>query len=242
MAMRIRFAVVHELLLSIVLAASICRLAIAADSVPQGKLAVLDLDPARTTIMYSLEGWPHHTQGTFALKHGVIRLDPQTGKMDGVIIVDAASGSSGHSVRDERMKSSVLEVNRFPDISFAPQQAVSHGDAQGEFPVTVRGVMSLHGAPHDFTIKAIVRRDGNNVKIHCNFAVPFVEWGLKDPSILIFKVSKVVDIDVTINARLSWISSSAMSTGAYLLRSEIKRMASRDKQLNQEVGARAVSS
>jgi polyisoprenoid-binding protein YceI len=93
--------------------------------VPQGKLAVLELDPAKTTIAYSLEGWPHHTQGTFALKHGVIRLYPRTRKMDGIIIVDAASGNSGHSVRDDRMKSSVLEVSRFPDISFAPQQVVT---------------------------------------------------------------------------------------------------------------------
>ena len=112
---RIRPAVVRALLPSIVLAALFCRLAIAADSVPQGKLAVLQLDPAKTTIAYSLEGWPHHTQGTFALKHGVIRLYPRTGKMDGIIIVDAASGNSGHSVRDDRMKSSVLEVSRFPD-------------------------------------------------------------------------------------------------------------------------------
>jgi len=172
--------------------------------VPQGKLAVLDLDPARTTITYSLDGWPHHTHGTFAFKHGVIELDPQTGEMDGVTIVDAASGNSGHSVRDERMKSDVLEVGRFPDISFAPRQVVSHGNARGEFPVSVRGVMSLHGTQHDLLIKATVRRDGNHVTINCYFAIPFVEWGLKDPSILIFKVAKQVDVNVTAVAQLSW--------------------------------------
>jgi len=223
---RIRPAVVRALLPSIVLAALFCRLAIAADSVPQGKLAVLQLDPAKTTIAYSLEGWPHHTQGTFALKHGVIRLYPRTGKMDGIIIVDAASGNSGHSVRDDRMKSSVLEVSRFPDISFAPQQVVSHGDVHGEFPVTVRGRMLLHGAQHDFTIKALVHRDGNNVTIHCDFAIPFVKWGLEDPSILMFKVSKEVDIGVTSNANLSWIAATAMPTAA--LRNDVKRLASRD--------------
>ena len=225
---RIGSAVVRALLTSMVLAALFCRLATAADSVPQGKFAVLELQPAKTTIAYSLKGWPHHTQGTFALEHGVIRLYPQTGKMDEIIIVDAASGNSGHPVRDERMKSSILEVDRFPDISFAPQQVVSHGNVQGEFPVTVRGLMLLHGAQHDFTIKASVRRDGNNVTIHCNFAIPFVEWGLEDPSILMFKVSKEVDIDVTINAHLSWIAATAMPTAVYPLRSDLKRLASRD--------------
>jgi polyisoprenoid-binding protein YceI len=215
MLTRIRSAVVRALLLSFALVALICRLAIAADSVPQGKLAVLEMDPAKTTITYSLEGWPHHTQGTFTLKHGVIRVDPQTGKMGGVITVDAASGNSGHSVRDERMKSSVLEVSRFPEISFAPQQVVSRGNAQGEFTITVRGLMSLHGAEHDFTIKATVRRDGNNVTIECKFVIPFVEWGLEDPSILMFKVAKDVDIGVSINAHLSWIAATAMPTASF---------------------------
>jgi polyisoprenoid-binding protein YceI len=226
MPTRIRTAVVRALLLSFAVVA--CRLAIAVDSVPPGKLAVLDLDPAKTTITYSLEGWPHHTQGTFTLQHGVIRIDPQTGKMDGVIIVDAATGNSGHSVRDERMKSSVLEVIRFPEISFAPQQVISHGNAQGEFPVTVRGLMLLHGAQHDFTVKATVRRDGNNVTIHCNFAIPFVEWGLKDPSILMFKVSKEVALSVNTVARLSWNASTAVPTAVYPLSSNVKRPATRD--------------
>jgi polyisoprenoid-binding protein YceI len=204
MLQRIRSAVVRALLLSFAMVALICRLAIAADSVPPGKLATLELDPAKTTIAYSLDGWPHHTQGTFALKHGVIRLNPQSGKMDGVIIVDATSGNSGHSVRDERMKSIVLEVSRFPEISFVPQQVMSHGDVQGEFPVAVRGVMSLHGSKHDLTINAMVRREGNTVTIHCAFAVPFVQWGLEDPSILMFKVAKQVMVNVTAVARLTW--------------------------------------
>ena len=124
-------------------------LVMAADKVPPGTLAVLDLDPAKTTITYSLDGWPHHTQGTFKLKRGVIWIDPSTGKMTGTITVDAASGDSGHSVRDERMKSSVLEVDRFPEISFAPRQVLSHGDPQKEFPVKVAGLMFLHGAQHE---------------------------------------------------------------------------------------------
>ena len=227
MISRLRYAVVRLLLPSIVLIALICRLAIAAESVPQGKLAVLKLDPAKTTIAYSLEGWPHHTQGTFALKRGVIRLDPRSGKMDGIIIVDAASGNSGHYIRDERMKSSILEVNRFPEISFAPHQVVSHGNVDGEFPVSVRGTMLLHGTLHDLTVNALVRRDGSNVTIKGDFAIPFVKWGLEDPSILMFRVAKDVDIALTINAHLSWIAATATPTAAHPLGSEVKLLMSR---------------
>jgi polyisoprenoid-binding protein YceI len=203
MVTRVRFGIVSTLLLTLVIAL-VAPLVIASDGALQGKIAVINLDPAKTTIAYSLDGWPHHTEGTFALKRGAIRVDPLTGRMGGLIIVDAASGNSGHSVRDERMKSSVLEVSRYPDISFAPLQVLSHGNVQGEFPVAVRGLMSLHGSQHDFTINARVLRAGNLVTIHCRFAIPFVEWGLTDPSILMFKVAKEVDINVATVGQLSW--------------------------------------
>jgi polyisoprenoid-binding protein YceI len=208
MTKRFRSSGVYVLSLALAIFVPAIGLVAAEDTVPPGKLAVLDLDAAKTTITYSLDGWPHHTQGTFKLKHGVIEIDPSTQKMTGTITVDATSGDSGHSIRDDEMKSSVLEVNRFPEISFAPSQVLEHGDPKKAFPVTVVGLMSLHGTQHALTIDATVEREENNVTIHCNFAVPFVEWGLRDPSILMFKVSKQVLVDVTANARLSWIAST----------------------------------
>src|ERR1700761_8762721 len=203
-----RSAGIYALSLALTIFVLAIPLVAAGDTVPPGKLAVLDLDPAKTTITYSLDGWPHHTQGTFKLKRGVVEIDPSTGKMTGTITVDAASGDSGHSIRDEEMKSTILEVDRFPEISFAPRQVLSHGDPQKTFPVKVLGLMLLHGAQHALTIGATVEREENNVTIHSNFAVPFVEWGLRDPSLLMFKVSKQVIIDVTANARLSWAAST----------------------------------
>ena len=204
MVTRSRSAGLCALLLALTLIVRVSSRAIAADLVPQGKLATLELDPAKTAITYSLDGWPHNTQGTFKLKHGVIRIDPATGKIDGIITVDAASGSSGHSIRDERMKSSILEVSRFAEIRFAPRQVVSHGSLLKEFPVKVRGLMLLHGVQHDLTINSVASLEGNNVMIHSNFVIPYVEWGLEDPSVLMFKVSKDVAVDVTTVARLSW--------------------------------------
>ena len=178
----------------------------APETPPAGKWAQLVFEPASTTISYRLVGWPHITDGTFQLKSGKIRLDPASARMDGEIVIDAASGTSGHNLRDARMRDDILEAAKFPTITFAPQQVVSHGEAQGDFPVAVRGVMTLHGAPHPITIDGDVRRDGDTVVIHCAFAVPFVAWGLEDPSVLFFTVQKKVEVTVSATARLTWVS------------------------------------
>lgn len=178
----------------------------AENSAPAEKWAALTFDPATTAIAYTLTGWPHTTQGTFKLKRGVIRVDPATGNMDGVIVIDAASGNSGHSVRDWRMKNSILDVARYPDITFKPQQVVSHGTPNGEFPVVVRGIMILHGAEHPFTVDATVRRHGDTVTIHSDFAIPYVAWGLENPTVLFFTVATKVDLQVSAVTHLAWVS------------------------------------
>jgi len=183
----------------------------ATDSV--GKWTALTFDAAQTTIAYKLIGWPHVTNGTFKLKRGLIRVDAVSGKMAGEIVVDAASGDSGHSVRDERMKDSILEAERYPEISFAPQQVESHGAPRGEFPVVVRGVMTLHGEAHPLTVTATVERRGDDAMIHCHFSIPYVAWGLKDPSVLFFKVEQNVSVEVTATAHISDARPTALLGG-----------------------------
>jgi polyisoprenoid-binding protein YceI len=217
-----RSAGIYVLSLALTIVVLAIPLVAPGDTVPLGKLAVLDLDPAKTTVTYSLDGWPHHTQGTFKLKRGVVEIDPSSGKMTGTITVDAASGDSGHSIRDKEMKSTVLEVDSFPEIIFAPHQVLSHGDPQKAFPVKVAGLMLLHGVQHPLTIDALVERDGDNLAIHSKFLVPFVQWGLHDPSILMLKVAKSVEIDLITDAHLSWMPPSAMSTRGASPDSEVK--------------------
>jgi polyisoprenoid-binding protein YceI len=182
---------------------------------PVMRKAALELDPGRTQINFSLQGSLHTANGRFKLKRGAVRLDPATGEADGILIVDAASGDSGNRKRDTGMKEDVLEAPRYPEISFVPQHVEGEAASEGEFPLKVHGVLSLHGAEHDITLDALVHVVGDEVTVSSRFIVPYVEWGLKDPSIFLLWVADKVEVRVNLVGRLTWISLTEKEPGDF---------------------------
>jgi polyisoprenoid-binding protein YceI len=169
--------------------------------------ATLRLDPAVTTVAFSLSGSLHDTHGTFHLKEGTIEINTATNEADGLVVVDASSGSTGNSARDARMRDVVLESERFPDIRFRPARVVGTLGADGSFHATVEGTFTLHGMDHSMTSTIEGRLDGKRVTAMCRFSVPYVEWGLKDPSVLFLTVGKEVEVEVTAVGDLTWESA-----------------------------------
>ncbi len=158
--------------------------------------STIQIDPARTKIEFSLGGTMHTVHGKFALKSGAIRFDPSTGKIDGVIIVDATSGDSGNTNRDGRMHREILESAKFPEIVFTPMKMTGALAAEGTSKVEVSGRFRLHGQDHDVTLPVEVRPDGKNLQIATHIDIPYVQWGLKNPSNFFLRVSDVVGIDI----------------------------------------------
>src|SRR5258708_29048463 len=99
----------------------------------QSQSGTLDLDPAKTLIEFRLPGALHATHGKFKLAHGTISADLTTGEASGSIVVDARTGDSGLSARDDRMKSSVLDVQKYPQINFTPRHLDGQLDKDGQF-------------------------------------------------------------------------------------------------------------
>jgi polyisoprenoid-binding protein YceI len=65
---------------------------------------------------------------------------------------------------------------------------------QGESTVEVDGTFTIHGASHPITVTAVVRVTGANFTISTHFLVPYIQWGMRDPSTFILTVSKQVQI------------------------------------------------
>jgi polyisoprenoid-binding protein YceI len=161
------------------------------------------VDPDASKVAFALSGNTHHVDGTFHVQSGSIDFDRGTQTISGSVVVAAGSGNSGDQGRDKKMNSGVLDVAHFAEISFVPNSYKGTIAASGDSTIQVTGVFTLHGTPHDLTVPMQIHIDGTILTAKTHFTVPYVKWGLKDPSIFILKVAKDVDIDLTLVGRLS---------------------------------------
>lgn len=161
------------------------------------------VNPATSSVAFALTGTGHEVHGTFHVTSGAIQFDRTAPKMSGNIVVSATSGESGDNGRDKNMHNKVLETERYADITFQPQGYTGTIAPTGDSNIQVSGIFTLHGTPHDLTVPMQVHIDGQNLTAKGTFIVPYVKWGLKDPSVFILKVAKEVHIDLNLVGTVS---------------------------------------
>ncbi len=177
-----------------------CALLLAAGSLPAQEIS-LNFEPAQTKVEFTLGDVLHTVHGTFALKRGSIRFDSATGKADGELVVDATSGNSGSGARDRRMNKEILESAKFPEIVFRPNRVEGFVAPQGPSRVQLHGIFSIHGSEHEVAVPVDVQAEGGRFIATATFAVPYVKWGMKNPSTLFLRVNDHVEI--TIQAKMA---------------------------------------
>jgi polyisoprenoid-binding protein YceI len=163
----------------------------------------LTISPESSNVSFTLGGSGHETQGTFHVQNGSIDFDRANPKLSGAVIVAAGSGKTGNDSRDKKMTNEVLDAPHFAEVSFAPQSYQGSIAPSGDSTIQVTGTFTLHGTPHELTVPMQTHIDGANCTVKTHFTVPYVKWGLKDPSVFILKVAKEVDVDLTLVGHLS---------------------------------------
>jgi len=156
----------------------------------------LIVDPVQSKVHFTVDSTLHTVHGTFAVKGGSLHFDPQTGKASGEILVLATSGDSNNSSRDEKMHKVVLESAKFPDAAFRPTQVEGKLAASGNSDVQLHGVFLLHGSEHELTVPVHAEMASRKWQGTAKFQVPYIQWGLKDPSNWLLKVRPAVQVDL----------------------------------------------
>jgi polyisoprenoid-binding protein YceI len=175
-------------------------LAVALPAVAAEQLLVLD--PEASAATFTLDSTLHMVHGTLAIRSGEIRFDTGTGVASGEVLIDATLTDTGNAKRDKKMHNKVLESERYPAIVFTPERIDGTLAGSGRSEIDLRGSVSIHGSEHPLVLHAALEADGEKLSGTTSFVVPFVEWGMKDPSVFILRVDKQVEVTVEMVGRL----------------------------------------
>jgi polyisoprenoid-binding protein YceI len=172
-----------------------------AGSIAASGQETLLIDPSHSTIRFTLSDVLHTVRGTFKLTNSSLEFR-RSGEMKGTIVVGAATGESGNETRDHRMTESELRAQMYPQIIFQPEHFTGTLAPSGKSSIIVSGVFTLLGKGHTITVPMQVEALGDHYAATGSFSVPYVAWGLKDPSTFVLRVGKEVQIDLTLTATL----------------------------------------
>ena len=153
------------------------------------------VNPAQSSVKFTLGDVLHTVRGTFKLKQGELQVEAD-GKVSGQIVVDAGSGDSGSGMRDRKMNKEVLESTRYAEIAFRPDRIDGPLANSGKSSVLVHGMFNIHGVDREITVPAQVETSGEQWTATVHFTVPYQKWGMKNPSTLFLRVNDTVEIDL----------------------------------------------
>lgn len=161
------------------------------------------INPSASQVKMTLSTTHEIVNGTFHIQSGSIEFDRNTPKLSGLIAVAAGSGKTGNSHRDKKMDNDVLKVKQYTTVSFEPKTYSGVLVPSGDSTIQVTGTFTLLGTPHEITVPVQLHLDGGSATAKAHFVVPYVQWGLKNPSFLFWKASNDVAIDLNLVGTLS---------------------------------------
>lgn len=156
----------------------------------------LTLDPAETDVSFTLGATLHTVHGSAPLARGLVVFDPDGGAASGEIVVEAGLAETGNDKRDRDMHEKVLMSPRFPSVVLRPTRIEGRVPSAGTATITVHGSIDLIGRPHEIAVPVEITVSGSAVALRAEFELPYVDWGMKDPSKFLLAVDKHVTVTV----------------------------------------------
>jgi polyisoprenoid-binding protein YceI len=168
-----------------------------------GQHQTFSVTPDASEVRMKLNTTHEVVSGTFHIQSGSVDFDRFAHQISGMVTVVAGSGKTGNDSRDKKMNKDILKTDQFTSVSFAPKSYQGNIASSGTSSIQVRGVFTLLGVAHDLTISMQIQMDGQKTMVKAHFAVPYVDWGLKNPSFLFWKAENNVDIDLNLVGKTS---------------------------------------
>jgi len=161
------------------------------------------VNPDASDVKMTLKTTHELVNGAFHVQSGSIEFDPSTRKMSGSVVVLAGSGKTGNGRRDKKMNKDILEVEQHATVSFEPKTCTGGIASSGDSTIQVTGIFTLLSTPHEITVPMLVHVDATSTTAKAHFVVPYVQWGLKNPSFMFWKADNDVAIDLNLVGTIS---------------------------------------
>ena len=172
------------------------RLVLAAAASLAAQQTRIELNTEITKVKFTVGDVLHTVHGTFKLTKGDLWFDPASCIAGGTLVVNGASGDSGSRARDSRMNKSILESDIYPEITFTPDRIEGKVNLSGHSDFKLHGIFTIHGTRHELEMNVKTDIEGSRVAATADFDVPYVSWGLKNPSTLFLRVNDIVPIEI----------------------------------------------
>ena len=154
--------------------------------------------PQQSSVSFELGAFLHTVKGSFAAKASEVTLDSEGQRITGEVLLDAQSADTGNKRRDRIMHGEILLSEEHPQIRLVPSSYEGELDSARGGAIELTAHITLVGKTHEVVVPLDVVAGGapGQLRATGQFEVPFVGWGLKDPSKPLLKVKKEVQIDV----------------------------------------------
>lgn len=133
-----------------------------------------------------------------AHNHQVItKLDVTTGQISFAILIKAFQFEK--QLMYQQFNQDYLESQRFPKASFQGQIQNLSGinfNQDGTYPVSVKGILDIHGVSKGVEEKGTVTVLGKQIKINAKFPILLSDYEVKRPAILKDKIAKDVSVEI----------------------------------------------
>jgi polyisoprenoid-binding protein YceI len=192
--------------------AVLTALALTASAAAVAEQRTLTLDPAKSTVHFTLGATLHTVHGSAPVTHGEVAFDSDGGAASGQIAVDASRADTGSAKRDREMHGKILMSASHPSVVLHLTRVEGRLPAAGGATLTVHGTLELLGRGHQVAVPVRVIVQEDHVTFEATLEVPYVAWGLHDPSTFLLKVEKLVTVTISGAGTLAAVPGAAGSS------------------------------
>jgi polyisoprenoid-binding protein YceI len=137
--------------------------------------------------------------GKFRMTSCDIYQDPRRAPADGAniwveAVIDATSYHSGSSLRDNSVKNTVLEVQKYPAIIFKGGSSWTDVRRSSETAgsAVLKGELTLHGEARPFEVPVQVSLSGDKLIADGEVTFDYTDFGIQQPALLGFRAGNIV--------------------------------------------------